>query len=85
MSYRLPSGIQQAYILSVKPNGTAIRAIRNAQKMSIRALAQLTGLERGYLSRLERGRIARPADDKIRRIAKALKVPADAITHKETP
>lgn len=43
-----------------------------------------TGLTRGYLSRLERGR-AGASDDTIRRYAGALDdVPTTAITHKET-
>lgn len=43
-----------------------------------------TGLDRGYLSRLERGR-AGASDHTIRRYAEALTgVPTSAITHKET-
>ncbi|MEU1805871.1 helix-turn-helix transcriptional regulator [Streptomyces sp. NPDC019937] len=67
------------------PNGTAIRAIREAQRLSIRGLALRTGLNRGYLSRLERGHIRESADHKVRAIAAVLDVPVDAITHKETP
>ncbi|SDN90034.1 Helix-turn-helix [Actinacidiphila guanduensis] len=40
----------------------------------------LTGLDRGYLSRLERG-LAGASDDTIRRCAAALDAPIDAITH----
>jgi transcriptional regulator with XRE-family HTH domain len=69
----------------VTPNGTAIRAIREAQRVSIRRLALHTGLNRGYLSRLERSHIRETADDKVRAIAAVLDVPIDAITHKETP
>ncbi|MFG2400708.1 helix-turn-helix domain-containing protein [Streptomyces lydicus] len=66
------------------PNGSAIRAIREAQKLSIRALSNRTGLNRGYLSRLERGLIRDPAHERVEAIAQAMRVPTDAITHKET-
>lgn len=74
-----------AYLLSVRPNGTAIRAIRKAQKMSIRELSSRTKLHRGYLSHLERGHIREPADAKLDAITEALGVSHDAITHKENP
>jgi transcriptional regulator with XRE-family HTH domain len=40
----------------------------------------LTGLDRGHLSRLERG-LAGASDETIRRYARALGVPTAAITH----
>lgn len=43
-----------------------------------------TGLNRGYLSRLERGLIREPDDEPVLKVASALNVPPDAITHKET-
>ncbi|MFD3955846.1 MULTISPECIES: helix-turn-helix domain-containing protein [Streptomyces] len=67
----------------MRPNGTAIRAIREAQKMSLRVLQQKTGLDRGYLSRMERGHIQEPADTPLQQVAAALRVTTDAITHKE--
>mgnify|MGYP002348150153 CR=1 FL=1 len=70
--------------LGVTPNGDAIKAIRTAQRLSIRALSLRTGLNRGYLSRLERGLIAHPGDDKVALIATAMQVSTSAITHKET-
>ncbi len=51
--------------------------------MSLRALEQQTGLNRGYLSRLERGHIREPDDGPVRKVATALSVPTDAITHEE--
>ncbi|MFI2184557.1 helix-turn-helix domain-containing protein [Streptomyces sioyaensis] len=66
------------------PNGSAIRAIREAQQLSLRTLSDRTGLNRGYLSRLERGFIRDPADERVEAIAQAMRVPTDAITHKET-
>ncbi|WP_431999264.1 helix-turn-helix domain-containing protein [Streptomyces sioyaensis] len=66
------------------PNGSAIRAIREAQKLSLRALSDRTGLNRGYLSRLERGQIRATAEHRVEAIAEAMRVPREAITHKET-
>lgn len=47
----------------------------------------MTGLDRGYLSRLERGHVRRPAQEKLARIAEALAVspedidtPGEAVT-----
>lgn len=51
--------------------------------MSLRALQTETGLDRGYLSRLERGLIREPADAPVLKVATALNVPPDAITHEE--
>ncbi|MFJ9573616.1 helix-turn-helix domain-containing protein [Streptomyces bacillaris] len=75
----------RCHSLNVTPNGDAIKAIRTAQGVSIRALSLSTGLNRGYLSRLERGLIAHPSDDKVALIAAAMQVSTSAITHKETP
>lgn len=60
-----------------------MRAIRKAQKMSLRSLAQVTGLDRGYLSRLERGLIRYSTDSSVRKIADAFEVPPEAITQGE--
>lgn len=70
--------------LSVTPNGEAIRAIREAKKLGIRALSLRTGLDKGYLSRLERGFIRHPSADVVEAIAAAMQVSTSAITHKET-
>jgi len=67
----------------VRPNGQAIREIRRAKNIGLRTLQQMTGLDRGYLSRLERGHIREPNDDQVRKVATALHVALDAITHKE--
>lgn len=52
--------------------------------MSLRALQTATGLNRGYLSRMERGLIRQPAENHVRAVAGALDVPPEAITHEET-
>jgi transcriptional regulator with XRE-family HTH domain len=75
--------LKKAYFLSVRPNGPAQRAIREAQEMSLRLLERITGLDRGYLSRIERGQIRHVADPSVQKIADALRVPTEAITHKE--
>ena len=66
----------------VTPNGTAIRALRKALNMGLRVLEERTGLDRGFLSRVERG--LRAADEKqLRLIAEAMSVPVAAINREE--
>lgn len=60
-----------------------MRRIRKAQNMSLRVLEELTGFDRGYLSRMERGHIRRSADHRVRTIAAALQVKPAAITQEE--
>ncbi|MFD8577325.1 helix-turn-helix domain-containing protein [Streptomyces virginiae] len=67
----------------MRPNGPAQRAIRKAQNKSLRLLERMTGLSRGYLSRLETGQIRHVADPSVQKIADALGVPIEAITHEE--
>jgi transcriptional regulator with XRE-family HTH domain len=62
----------------VTPNGTAIRAIREAQRRSLRSVADSVGISPGYLSDLERG-VRGAAPETIQRIARELAVPVDAI------
>ncbi|WP_405703032.1 helix-turn-helix domain-containing protein [Streptomyces sp. NBC_01383] len=63
----------------VTPNGAAIRSIRQLCGLSLRRLAQLIGRDPGYLSRIEAEQRG-AADETLRDIAKALKVPLAAIT-----
>lgn len=60
-----------------------MRAIREARNLSLRALQAETGLNRGYLSRMERGQIETAGDLKVQRVATALNVPTDVITFEE--
>ncbi len=53
--------------------------------MSLRELEEETGLNRGYLSRLERGEIREAGDQKVREVATALDVPEDLLELKEKP
>jgi hypothetical protein len=50
--------------------------------MSLRRMQALTGLDRGHLSRLERG-LAGASDETILRCARVLDVPVAAITHED--
>lgn len=65
------------------PNGTAIRAIRIAQNLSLCELSRRVGMDKAHLSRLERGLVS-AGDHYVDAIATALQVPPTAITHKET-
>lgn len=67
----------------MRPNGQAIREIRRAKSIGLRALQEMTGLNRGYLSRLERGHIHESDNERVRKVANALNVALDAITHEE--
>ncbi|MFJ8054901.1 helix-turn-helix domain-containing protein [Streptomyces sp. NPDC096142] len=67
----------------MRPHGQAIRAWRLARKLSIRQVEDLTGLNRGYLSRLERGQIRTTAEARIQRVATALDVTPDLLELKE--
>ncbi|MFH8380685.1 helix-turn-helix domain-containing protein [Kitasatospora sp. NPDC018058] len=66
------------------PNGTAIRAIRRSQHLSLREVAARTGRDVGFLSRLERGQSG-ASEETLRRIAAALTVPVAAINREEQP
>ncbi|MFF3619990.1 helix-turn-helix domain-containing protein [Streptomyces sp. NPDC002467] len=67
----------------MRPNGQAIREIRRAKNIGLRMLQEMTGLNRGYLSRLERGHIHESDDEQVRKVAIALHVALQAITHEE--
>lgn len=61
-----------------------IRGIRQGRKMSIRELEAQTGLNRGYLSRLEREQVRDVGSEQVRRVAAALEVPESLILDEET-
>lgn len=52
--------------------------------MSLRTLSAKTGIDRGHLSRVERG-LAGLGDENIKKVADALDVTPADITHKEIP
>jgi len=65
-----------------EPHRTPLRQIREAAGLSIRDVENLTGINRGRLSIIERG--DPPTDDEARRILAALQVevvpPKEAVT-----
>ncbi|MGQ4358511.1 helix-turn-helix domain-containing protein [Streptomyces sp. SAS_272] len=67
----------------MRPNGQAIRAFRIARNLSLRQVEKQTGLNRGWLSRLERGQIQTTADDKVRQVATVLDISPDLLKAKE--
>ena len=70
--------------MSVKPNGHMIRGIRKGRKLSLRELEAQTGLNRGYLSRLEREQVKDVGSEQVRRVAAALDVDESLILQEET-
>src|SRR5690606_2428270 len=66
----------------VKPNGDAMKAIREARGISLQQLAKDIGRDVGFLSRVERNQQG-AGDETLHRYAARLKVPIDAITPKE--
>ncbi|GAA4705451.1 helix-turn-helix domain-containing protein [Streptomyces youssoufiensis] len=67
----------------MKPNGAAIRAIREAKGHGLRDLERRTGLDRGYLSRLERGNRGASLSTLLL-IARALDIDPIAITREDS-
>lgn len=62
------------------PNGTAIRALRQVQSLSLRDLARLAQTTASQLSRIERSQSGQPSEELLRRLADALGVPVEDIT-----
>ncbi|MFJ9374387.1 helix-turn-helix domain-containing protein [Streptomyces sp. NPDC101455] len=67
----------------MKPNGSMIRGIRVGRKLTLPELEAKTGLNRGYLSRLERGHIQDVGSEQVRRVAEALRVAEDLLINSE--
>ncbi|MGW0584744.1 helix-turn-helix domain-containing protein [Streptomyces sp. NPDC002920] len=68
----------------MRPHSSAIRFRREALNMSLRTLSAKTGIDRSHLSRVERG-LAGLGDQNIEKVAVALDVTPEDITHQETP
>jgi transcriptional regulator with XRE-family HTH domain len=64
-----------------------IRGVRTGRKLSLRELEARTGLNRGYLSRLEREQVRDVGSEQVRRVAEALEVPEGLLidTEESTP
>jgi len=58
--------------------GDFIRAQRELTRMSVRRLAELTGVSNPYLSQIERG-LRKPSADVLQQIAKGLNITAEAL------
>jgi len=59
--------------------GERVRELRKAQGMSQRNLAERSGIDFTYLSKIENGRLEPPSEDVIRRIAEELNVSSDEL------
>lgn len=60
-----------------------IRGVRQGRKLSLRELEAKTGMNRGYLSRLEREQVRDVAPEQVRRVAEALRVGEDLLSDDE--
>lgn len=61
------------------PFGAALRERRTAAGLSQRELAERTGLDFTYISKIENGRVPAPAADTVVRICLVLCVPAEEL------
>ncbi len=59
--------------------GERVRDLRKAQGVSQRDLAERSGIDFTYLSKIENGRMEPPSEDVIRRIAQELSVDTDEL------
>ncbi|MFF2009135.1 helix-turn-helix domain-containing protein [Streptomyces sp. NPDC058195] len=67
----------------MRPHGPAFRALRKAHNLSLRSLQDVTGIDRRYLSRLERAEVDAIEADRADALAGALGVPTEAIAEGE--
>ena len=63
--------------------GTNLRVLRASRKMSQEALADIAGIDRGYISSTENGKYG-ISIDKVDSLAAALKVEAWELLHRDT-
>lgn len=68
----------------MKVNGAAVKAIRTAQRRSLRDVAEKSGLNHGHLARVEAG-VRGATEETIGSIAKALGVESAAISYPDPP
>ncbi len=68
----------------MEANGPALKAIRQAQGWSLTTLGRAVGLSRSQVCRIESQRNG-TSEERMRRIADALRVPMAAITSPEFP
>lgn len=61
-----------------KDFGKIIESARLSQDMSLRKLAEITGLDHSFIRRIEKGK-ANPSRETVIKLAKALKLPEDML------
>lgn len=66
--------------VSVAVDGPVIRARRRQRGVTITELAEVSGVSRSYISKIERGERPRVSRDVLRRLAGALKSSARSLT-----
>jgi transcriptional regulator with XRE-family HTH domain len=59
--------------------------VRQARNLSLRDVQAETGLDRGYLSRIEREQVLDVGPDQVRRVAAVLRVDEDLIVEETNP
>ena len=64
----------------MRPHAYAIRAARKACNLSLDRVQELTGIDKGHLSKVENGK-ARLSDTNINKLAEVYGVTPDDITH----
>lgn len=69
----------------MRPHGPAFKALRKAQGLSLRGLQDATGLDRRYLSRLEKAEVDAIEAERADALAGALGVPTEAIADEGDP
>lgn len=65
--------------MSGKKFGALVRREREAKEIGLREMAKMIGFSPTYLSKVERGEVPPPAEDRVRRIAEILDRDPDAL------
>ncbi len=65
--------------MSGKKFGALVRREREAKEIGLREMAKMIGFSPTYLSRVERGEVPPPAEDRVKRIAEILDRDPDAL------
>src|ERR1700752_2207841 len=71
-------GMAKRFGISVESLGDYLRELRVANRLSLRHLADQTGVSNPYLSQIERG-LRRPSAEVLQQLAKALRVSAEQL------
>ncbi|MET0578057.1 MAG: helix-turn-helix transcriptional regulator [Ilumatobacteraceae bacterium] len=78
MSTPTPDALRQELEDRVAELGEFIKSQREVASMSVRRLAELSGVSNPYLSQIERG-LRRPSAEILQQLAKALKISVEAL------